>query len=234
LPAPEVLAGNAAVALFVARAQAVKADFALSAANAAAVAEVCVRLDGLPLAIELAAARSKVFAPGALAARLERRLPLLVGGPRDLPERQRTLRAALAWSHDLLTVAEQVLFRRLAVFVGGATMEGLLAVCAGEAPAEEGDLLAWLEGLVDHNLLQVAVQADEEPRYGMLETVREYGLERLAESGEEGQVRARHARYFLAVAEHASAHLFGPAQASWLASLERDHDNLRAVLEVDS
>jgi predicted ATPase len=230
LPAPDVLVGIAAVALFVARAQAVKADFALSAANAAAVAEVCVRLDGLPLAIELAAARSKLFAPGALAARLERRLPLLVGGPRDLPERQRTLRAALAWSHDLLTVAAQVLFRRLAVFVGGATMEGLLAVCAGETPAEEADLLAWLEGLVDHNLLQVAVQVDEEPRYGMLETVREYGLERLAESGEEGQVRARQARYFLAVAEQASAHLFGPDQASWLASLERDHDNLRAVL----
>jgi predicted ATPase/DNA-binding CsgD family transcriptional regulator len=251
LCSPDELGETPAVRLFVERARAARADFALIADNAAAVARVCHRLDGLPLALELAAARSYVLPPQALLTRLEQRLPLLTGGPRDVPARLRTMRDAIAWSHDLLPPEEQVLFRRLAIFVGGFTLEAAEAVGGSREAGVEGreqDLLAaasrlpppisvldGIASLVDKSLVRREEQADGGPdagtaRYGMLETIREFGLERLAASGEEADVRAAHAGHFLALAEEAEPGLEGPAQARWLARLEREHDNLRAAL----
>jgi predicted ATPase/DNA-binding CsgD family transcriptional regulator len=214
-----------AVRLFVERARAVRADFALTEANAGAVADICRRLDGLPLALELAAARVKVLPAAALLAKLERRLPLLTGGGRDLPARQRTMRDAVAWSHDLLTDDERVLFRRLAVCVGGFDLEAAEAV-AGDAGI---GVLEGVAALADASLLREEEDPDGEPRYLLLETVREFGLERLAASGEENEVRDRHAAFFLDLAERAP-----PAWADWGPAMfdrvERELGNLRAAL----
>ena len=227
----------AAVALFVQRAGAVKPDFALTTTNAAAVAGICISLDGLPLAIELAAAKLKLFSPPALLARLQQRLALLTGGAQDLPVRQRTLRANIAWSYDILAPGEQALFRRLAVFAGGFTLEAARAVCRvadDAAPGSEQALeLAVLDGLatlVDQNLLKQMEHGGDEPRFGMLETIREYGLEQLAASGEAEAIRRRHLDCFLALAEALEPALLGPARASTLVRLEAELDNLRAAM----
>jgi predicted ATPase/Tfp pilus assembly protein PilF/DNA-binding XRE family transcriptional regulator len=224
-PDAATLARYAAVALFVQRARAARPDFALSAANAEAVATICGRLDGLPLAIELAAARVKLLSPQALLARLEQRLPLLTGGPRDLPARLQTMRDAIAWSDGLLDSEEQALFRRLAVFAGGCTLEAVVPVCqVGD------DVLERLGALMDKSLLQAEEQVEGKLRFGMLQTIQEYALERLAESGEEPEVRHRHLAWCLTLAEVAEPALRGPEQGVWLARLEAEHDNLRAAL----
>ncbi|RIK44547.1 MAG: hypothetical protein DCC55_01935 [Chloroflexi bacterium] len=223
------LAQVAAVALFVQRAVAAKPDFALTTTNATAVAEICIGLDGLPLAIELAAARIKLFPPPALLARLQQRLTLLTHGPHDLPARQRTLRAEIAWSYDLLTANEQALFRRLAVFVGGFTLEAAQAV--GNAAGDLGvDVLEGVASLTDKNLLRQVEGRDSEPRFGMLETIREYGLEQLEASGEAESIRRQHAAVFLALAEVTEPDLLGPRREQALARLEAELDNLRAAL----
>ena len=227
-PAVERAAAPAAVRLFVERAQAIREGFRLTAENAPAVAAICRRLDGLPLAIELAAARVKVLPPPALLAKLERRLPVLTGGGRDLPARQQTMRNAIAWSHDLLTPDEQTLFRRLAAFAGGCTLEAAEAVHRVDDQAA----IAVLEGiasLVDKSLLRQEDTAGV-PRYLMLETVREYGLERLATSGEEPAVRDAHAASYLALAERTAPQLRGRYAPAGFAALEREHANFRAAL----
>ena len=218
-----------AVALFVQQAQAVSSDFALTAENAPAVAEVCVRLDGLPLAIELAAARVKVLPPAALLARLEQRLPLLTGGARDLPARQQTLRNTIAWSYDLLTPDEQRLCRWVAVFVGGATLEALEATAGSDAGL---DVLAGVTGLAEQSLLRHEEEPGSEPRFRMLETIREYALERLTISEEADDARRRHAVWCLELAERIShvkrRSLLGSPQD--VAQLEREYANLWAAL----
>ena len=223
-----MLEANEAVAFFVDRARAVRPDFALTADNAAAIAEICARLDGLPLALELAAARVKTLPPATLLHRLGARLPLLIGGSRDAPERQRTLRAALAWSHDLLSPEEQTLFRRLSVFVGGWTLEAAEAVAG---LGNELDVLAGLDGLADQSLIRLD-ESSPEPRYGMLETIREFAQEQLAASGEEATLREAHAAYFLGLAEQGKPHLYGAGQRIWLRRLEAEHPNFRAALEM--
>ena len=226
----EGVSHSPAVALFVQRARAIRADFALTDENAPAVAEVCARLDGLPLAIELAAARVRLLAPEAIAQRLERRLPLLTSGARDLPARQQTLGNAIAWSYDLLASDEQRLFRRLGAFVGGFTLEAVEAVCDAEGDLGV-DVLDGLESLASKSLVQ---QQDDvalgDPRFTMLETIREYALERLDESGETSILRRRHRDWFLALAEAAWPKMAGPEQGEWFARLEAEHDNLRAAL----
>ena len=223
----EVVSQAPAVALFVQRARAVRADFALTDENAAAVAEVCARLDGLPLAIELAAARVRLLTPEAMAARLERRLPLLVGGARDLPARQRALRDTIAWSHDLLDEHERRLFRRLSVFVGGWTLDAAEAVCNTDGNL---DTLDGLESLVSKSLVRQDVDARGEPRFAMLETIREYALERLAASGEAAEMRQRHADNYVALAERTAPELYGHGLVAWFVRLEAEHDNMRAAL----
>jgi predicted ATPase/DNA-binding XRE family transcriptional regulator len=229
----EHLAENEAVALFVERARAVMAAFTLTRANAAAIAEICHRLDGLPLAIELAAIRTRLLPPAALLARLDQRLPLLTGGPRDVPIRQQTLRAAIEWSYGLLDTSEQRLFRRLAVFVGGCTLRAAEAVCA---EVERGELtfLAGVSALVDWSLLRSGEPAprreDGEPRLIMLETIREYALEQLQARGEADGIQRAHAMHFLALAEQAATKLSGAQQAEWLNRLATEYDNLRAAL----
>jgi predicted ATPase len=229
LPSVECMAEYAAVALFLQRAQAATSDFAITVENAAAVAEICVRLDGLPLAIELAAARMKLFAPAALLAQLGRRLVLLTGGPRDVPARQQTLRNTIDWSYNLLSAGEQALFARLGVFVGGCLLESAVAVCNADGDLSL-DTLDGVAALVGQSLLQRDAHADGEPRFGMLETIREYALERLVERGKEQALRRRHAAYFLSLAEQAAPELRGSRQKEWLERLARDHDNLRAAL----
>lgn len=219
-----------AVALFLQRVQTVKPNFRLTPANAYAVVEICARLDGLPLAIELAAARIKLLPPQALLARLSPRLAMLTSGPQDVPTRQQTLRNTIAWSYNLLDVQEQRLFRRLAVFVGGCRLEAVEAVCA------EGDdaALQVLEGvtsLIDKSLLKQTELEAEEPRLLMLETIREYGLEALEAHGEAAVTRRGHAAYYLALAEKAEPELGGPQQAVWLDRLEQEQENLRAALQ---
>ncbi len=224
------LAQVPAVLLFVQRAAAVEPDFALTSANAAAVANICIGLDGLPLAIELAAAKVKLFAPQALAARLQRRLSLLTGGAHNLPPRQRTLRSEIAWSFDLLALAEQELFRRLAVFVGGFGLDAARAVC-GHAPDElPGDVLDGIASLLDQNLLRQELGPDGEPRFGMLETIREFGLDKLVECGELATIRRRHGAYFLALCEAVEPEMRGQNRRPWLARLELENGNLRAAL----
>jgi non-specific serine/threonine protein kinase len=234
----------ASVALFVQRAAAVSPGFTLDATNAAAVAEICTRLDGLPLAIELAAARTRVLSPAALLARLSDRLAVLTGGPRDRPARLRSMRDAIDWSHDLLSPAEQAFFRRLGVFVGGVSLEAAELVSGDGSQVSDTDAVADSSGarcptpttldltaaLVEHSLLKPLDHPDGEPRFGMLETIREYALERLDASGEADAVRDRHAALFAQVAEQADVALRGPRQLAWLARLETEHDNLRAAL----
>jgi predicted ATPase/class 3 adenylate cyclase len=226
LPPLDQLSQYAAVALFIQRVQASQPAFQVTNATAPAVAEICVRLDGLPLAIELAAARLKLFPPEALLTRLSSRLALLTGGARDLPSRQQTMRNTIAWSYDLLSEAAQTLFRRLGVFVGGCTLEAASAIGTG-ADAPPLDLL---EALVDHSLLRQREGPDGAPRLVMLETIREYALERLMASGEEAALRQRHAQYHLALAERAEPLLHGAQQLTWLDRLEAEHDNFRAAL----
>ena len=223
------LAAVPAVALFVACAREARPDFELTEANAAAVAEICRRLDGLPLALQLAAARLTVLSPIALLARLERRLTLLTHGPRDLPERQQTLRATIAWSYDLLAAAEQRLFRQLGVFAGGFTLQAVEALV--EAGPDDVDPLEAISGLVGQSVVFVEPLDEATPRYRMLETIREFALERLDASGEAQQTRRRHAGFFRDLAERAEPMLLGTAgRPAWVARLERDHDNIRAAL----
>jgi non-specific serine/threonine protein kinase len=224
-PPLSALAVIPSVALFVQRARAVRPEFQLTDANAATVAAICTRLDGLPLAIELAAARVKMLSPAALLARLSDRLRLLTGGPRDAPARQQTIRDAIGWSYDLLSPNEQRLFRQLSVFVGGWTLEAAEAVCDADRDAFE-----LLSNLVDHSLVGVSEQPDGEPRYTMLETVRQYGLERLAESGEEDAARSRHLSWLLEFAQRAQTQLQGPDQRAPLVWLDAELDNVRAAL----
>jgi predicted ATPase len=219
----------AAVALFIQRAQAVKPAFQVTAANAPAVAEICVRLDGLPLAIELAAVRIKLLPPQALLARLGQRLVVLTGGAKDVPARQLTLRNTIEWSHQLLDAQEQQLFRRLSAFVGGCTLEAIEAVCAAFGDEAE-PVFDAVASLIDKSLLQQTGQEDEEPRFVMLETIREFGLEALATSGELEAIREAHALCYLALAEQAEPHLKGAEQGQWFARLEQEHDNLRTAL----
>jgi predicted ATPase/transcriptional regulator with XRE-family HTH domain len=228
---PERLSQYAAVALFIARAQAAQADFQVTNASAQAVAEICARLDGLPLAIELAAARVKLLPPPALLTRLERRLPMLVGGARDLDERQQTMRNTLAWSYDLLDPEEQRLFRRLAVFAGGCALEAAEALCVAPDGAKPLaiDLLDGLGRLVDQSLIQQREDGGE-PRFGMLHVVREFALERLEASGELEALRRAHAQLILTLAATSPIGLCAASDARWLARLEREHDNLRAAL----
>ena len=226
LPPLEDLGQVAAVRLFVERVRAVKPDFALSETNAAAVVEIVRRLDGLPLALELVAARARVLSPTALSERLDRSLPLLTAGAQDLPDRQRTLGDTIAWSYDLLRPHEQALFRRLGVFAGGWTLE------AAEAVVGLDDPVAVLEGmgaLLDHSLVQVAEQ-DDEPRYSMLATIREFAQERLVHSGEEPATRDRHARFFRALAERVGLTAWETGTPPHLDVIGREHDNLRAAL----
>lgn len=226
----EVLSQSPAVALFVQRAVAAKPDFHLTPENAAAVAEVCARLDGLPLAIELAAARVKVLSPTAMRTRLSSRLQLLTGGARDMPQRHQTLRAAMDWSYDLLTPTERRLFRRLSVFVGGCTLEGAEAVC--DAKGDLGlDVLNGMESMVDKSLAQRDEQADGEPRFVMLETIREYALEKLEASGEKALTKRAHAAYCLVLAEERATEQVGTVSADWLAHYGVEHDNFRAAVE---
>src|SRR5712664_599681 len=200
MPPVEVLSQYPAVALFVQRAVAAKPDFELNRQNAPAVTEICARLDGLPLAIELAAARIKVLSPSSMRTRLASRLQLLTGGARDLPQRQQTLRAAIDWSYDLLSAAEQKLFRRLSVFVGGCTLEGVEAVCDTNGDLDL-DLLDGMASMVDKSLVQQVEQAKGESRFLMLETIREYALEKLLASGERASTKRAHAAYCLVLAE---------------------------------
>ena len=237
-----------AVALFVRRARAARPDFALTEASAAAVVEICRRLDGLPLAIELAAARVRLLQPEELVARLERPLEVLTGGPRDAPDRQQTLRATIAWSHDLLSPKERVLFAWLSVFAGGCTLEAMetlhgekdSAAATGPwkastdriAVTTEHSVFDLVASLIDQSLLRQTEAADGTPRLRMLETIREYAREQLEASGEAKAVRRRHAALFLAVAEAAAPELTGPDQVIWLDRLEIDHDNLRRALST--
>jgi predicted ATPase/class 3 adenylate cyclase len=225
----ESLSQYAAVELFIQRALAARPDFQITNANAPAVAEICVRLDGLPLAIELAAARIKSLTPQAILARLQSRLKLLTGGARDLPTRQQTLRSAIDWSYDLLDEGEKLFFLRLAVFVGGRTLEAIEAVCnsTGDLPI---DPLDGIQSLIDKNLVYQVAEVGGEPRYMMLETIWEYALARLAGSGEQEALRHRHAQYYLALAEQAAPELRGRDQRQWMHRLETDHDNLRAAI----
>ncbi|MBD0370131.1 MAG: winged helix-turn-helix domain-containing protein [Pyrinomonadaceae bacterium] len=229
LPPVSDLVHCSSVALFTQRAMAAKSDFLLTERNARAVAEICTRLDGLPLAIELAAARIKLLPPQAMLVRLESPFKLLTGGTRDAPARQRTMHETIAWSYDLLDKPEKSLFRRLAVFRGGFTLEAAESICN----AERGCGIEIDEGvssLVDKSLIQQIEQAGGEPRFVMMETIREYGLECLRVCGEEEVFRSRHASLYLQLAERAEPELGTTEQSFWLAYLEQEHDNFRAAL----
>jgi predicted ATPase len=217
-----------AVRLFVSRAQSVKPGFEITADNAAAVVEICSRLDGLPLAIELAAARIRLLSPDALLARFDRRLDVLDRGPRDLPARQQTMRDTIAWSYDLLDADEQRLFTYLSIFAGGATLEAAAAI-AGD-PESAGGMadLELIESLADKSLIQLT---GDESRIRMLQTIRDFGQERLAESPQRQVIAQRHAGYFLALAEESEQLLAGSEQARWLDLLEREQANLRAAVD---
>jgi predicted ATPase/class 3 adenylate cyclase len=226
LPLSE-LARVPAIDLFVQRARAIVPDFALTEENAPAVAAICARLDGLPLAIELAAARVRLLPPHVLLERLERSLPLLTGGPRDAPARQRTLRDAIAWSHGLLEGDEPIVFRRLAVFRGGWTLEAAEAVVGADGGL---DVFAAITALSDKSLIRPVATTGADPRFGMLETIREFGLEHLETAGEADAVRRRHADHLVAFAEAASAALFRATEPELLERLAAERDNVRAAL----
>jgi predicted ATPase len=236
LPLPEqgavdlaTLAAVPAVAFFVVCGRDAQPGFALTDSNAAAVAEICRRLDGLPLALQLAASRLAVLSPAALLARLERRLPLLTSGPRDLPARQQTLRAAIAWSYDLLQPAEQRLFRQLGVFVGGFTLQAVEALMKGGP--DDLDPLEAISSLVGQSVVFVQPLDEATPRYGMLETIREFALEQLARSGEAAEAHRRHAEFVRDLAESAEPQLLVPAERNnWMAEVEHAHDSIRAAL----
>jgi predicted ATPase/class 3 adenylate cyclase len=228
LPPMEALSQYAAVELFIQRALQVKPEFAVTNENAPAVAEICHRLDGLPLAIELAAARIRLFSPQALLSRLENRLKLLVGGARDLPARQQALRDTIAWSYDLLDEAHQTLFRRLSVFVGGCTLEAAEAVCPAEGDLAV-DVLEGLGALVSQSLVRQE-EVGGEVRFTMLETIHEYGREQLAASGEQNALRRRHAQFFLELAEIAEPEFSGARGKEWMERLRAEEANLWAVL----
>ncbi len=229
LPPPDRLLQYGAIRLFVARAQAAHSAFVMTGENATAIAAICQQVDGLPLAIELAAGRSKLFAPQALLSRLRNRLKLLVGGAQDLPLRQQTLRGTIAWSYDLLGQDEKALFRRLAVFVGGCTLEAAEAVCTAQGDLLI-DVLEAVAALVDKSLLRQETEIDGQPRLLMLETIREYALERLAASGEAEAVQRQHAIFFLRFSEEAEPKIRGAEHFLWRTRLEVEHDNLRAAL----
>jgi predicted ATPase len=228
LPPFAELAHSPAVALFVQRAGGVRPDFRMTGANAETIVAICQRLDGLPLAIELAAARVRLFSPEALLPRLEGRLTLLTDGMRDMPARHQTLREAIAWSYDLLSEKEQRLFLRLSVFVGGCTLEAIEDVCGAEG--ENTDLCRELAGLVEQSLVQREETADGEARFTLLETLREYAQERLAGSGETQTLRRRHACCFLALAETAEPQLRSAERITWQQRLEGEYRNLQAAL----
>jgi predicted ATPase/class 3 adenylate cyclase len=220
-----------AVRLFIARALAVRPDFRVTNDNAPAVAAIAARLHGMPLAIELAAARVKLLTPDAILDRLEHQLGALASGSRDLPERQQTLRAAIAWSHDLLDEGERRLLARLAVFVGGCELDSAEAVCGPAGELGSGlDVFDGLTALADQSLVR-AEEVDGETRFRMLDTIREFASERLADSGERGEIERRHSVTFLDLAETVTPRLSGDDQRRWLGRLERDHDNIRAVLD---
>jgi predicted ATPase/DNA-binding CsgD family transcriptional regulator len=223
---PSVLLASESICLFVERARAIRAGFDLTVQNAQWVAEICRQLDGLPLAIELATARLRLLDLQTLLARLDQRLELLSSVSRDLPARQQTLRSTIAWSYDLLDAPEQATFARLAVFVGGCSLEAAEAMCQ-----TGGKALDLIEGLVANSLLQPMETTNARVRITMLETVREFGLERLARTGELELTRRRHAEYFLSAAERAEAQLPAPGGLDWLDPLELEHDNFRAALE---
>jgi predicted ATPase/DNA-binding CsgD family transcriptional regulator len=219
-----------AVALFLQRVQMVLPHFQLTEKNARMVAEICVRLDGLPLALELAAARMKLFAPQMLLAKLNHRLTLLTSGTLDAPERQQTLRKTMEWSYQLLALHEQRLFQRLAVFVGGCMLEAIEVVCRHD-PQDEGEMLEVVETLVMHNLLLVRRHnSSDEPRFVMLETIHEYALELLEQSEEHEQVRRTHALYYLSLVEELAPMLVSTEQVVYMKVLEQEHGNLRAAI----
>lgn len=227
LPPLEALSQYEAVQLLIQRASAVLPGFEVTNENAPAVAEICARLDGLPLAIELAAARIKLLPPDELLKRLDRTLALLSSGARDLPERQRTLRGAIAWSYDLLDDQERAFFRRLSVFMGGFTLEAADEVCNPDG--ELGDILDLVASLLDKSLVRT-FSGPAGTRYLMLQTIGEYAREELEDAGEDEQIDGRHARYVLGMVEDAVPRLFGPDRARWLDRLAAEHDNLRAAL----
>jgi predicted ATPase/DNA-binding CsgD family transcriptional regulator len=230
LPTSEALVQYAAVALFLQRVHAIFPAFQMTTDNARFIAEICVHLDGLPLALELAAVRIKLLSPQALLVRLNRRLSILMRGSRDAPERQQTLRETIAWSYHLLTSQEQHLFQQLSVFVGSSTLEAIEALCA---PAEKSDapFVDIVTSLLDQSLLQVQRQEGAAPRFLMLETIREYALECLESSGKAETMRQRHATYYLALAQEAEPRLLSAEQAIWMQRLEHEHDNIRAALQ---
>lgn len=228
LPEVESLAQYDALSLFIERARAVQPNFVITTANATAVAQICVGLDGIPLAIELAAARLKLFSPEQIAARLDDRLRLLTGGSRSAVPRQQTLRAAIGWSYSLLSDSERALFRRLSVFSGGWTFEAAEQVCAGNG-LERVDVLELLAQLVNKSLVTTELHADE-TRYRMLETLREYAREKLVESGEHHQMIQNHFDFYLRLAQSTDSRLGGASEIAWLNHLESDFDNLRAAL----
>jgi predicted ATPase/class 3 adenylate cyclase len=229
LPPIEALGQNEAIRLFTERARAANATFSLTNENAPAIAEICARLDGLPLAIELAAARTRLLSPQAICSRLSDPLKLLTGGARDLPERQRTLRGAIAWSYALLDEDEQILFAKLAVFSGGCALDAAETICEPDSDSSV-DILDGLSSLLDKSLLRQEEGEGGEPRFVMLETIREFARERLQISGNAAKTRKLHAEYFLALAEQGESKLRGPEEAMWLERLDVEHDNMRAAL----
>ncbi len=229
LPDQAALSQYEAVALFMQRAQAIQPDFQVTSTNAPAVAEICARLDGLPLAIELAAARIKLLTPEALLARLGRRLPVLTSVARDVPARQQTLRNTIAWSYHLLDIQEQRLFRRLSVFTGNCPLAAVEALCAALGDGE-ASVLDNVASLLDKSLLQRLERQGKELWLTLLETVREYGLEVLGASEEMEATQHAHATYYLRLAEEAEQELEGPQQVAWLERLEHDYDNIRTAM----
>jgi len=226
----EAISRSDAVNLFVQHSRAVNPDFTLTDENAPVIAEICRQLDGLPLAIELAAARGKVLTPQAILARLSSRLKLLTTAMQDLAPRQQTLRGAIGWSYDLLNERDKTLFRRMAVFVGGGTLDSIEAIC--KLPGElETDPLDGISSLLGKSLLRRTDDLSGEARFRMLWTIREFGLERLAESGEENTIKRQHAAHFVRLAEAAEPHLESAERDLWLGRLKAERNDLRAALE---